>query len=454
MEKKVDLTEGDILKTLTKLAIPIMGTSFIQMAYSLTDMFWVGQTGSDSVAAVGTAGFFIWFAFSLILLSKVGAEVLVAQSLGKKDEKNARTFAISAIQLTIFFAIVYGVGVFLFRRNLIAFFRLGQQNVIDMAVTYLGIVSMGLIFTFVNPVMTGIFNGAGLSKIPFQINLVGLVTNMILDPLLIFGVGPFPVMGVFGAAVATVFSQFLVTMIFLSVMGKREEIYFKLNILIRPSLHHFRKIIRLGLPVAMQNGFFAMIAMGIARIIAVYGPEAIAVQKIGSQIESISWMTASGFSTALSAFVGQNYGAKQYERILKGYRAGLFAISIIGVLATILLMGFAEPLFSIFIHESDTIRMGGDYLVILGVSQIFMTLEITSQGAFNGLGRTMIPSYVGILFNALRIPAAYFLSTYTLLQLNGVWWAITISSVFKGTVLLFFFYLLVIRPYHKTGQIR
>ena len=453
MEKKIDLTKGDILITLTKLAIPIMGTSFMQMAYNLTDMFWVGRSGSDAVAAVGTAGFFMWFGFSLILISKSGAEVFVAQYLGRKDEEGAKDHAVSAIQLNLFIAAIYGLLIIIFRNQLISFFRLGDQNVIDMAVGYLLVIGCGIFFNFMNPVLTGIFNGAGLSKVPFRFNFAGLVVNMILDPLLIYGVGPFPAMGVRGAAIATVAAQMVVTTLFIVHIRNRKETYFRLNIFRKPSIQHIRKIIRLGLPVSLQNGFFALIAMVVARIIAVYGPEAIAVQKVGSQIESLSWMTAGGFSTALSAFVGQNYGAKEYERIVKGYRSGVLAVSVLGLLSMMMLMVFPKQLFGIFIQEPEIIRMGASYLWILGLSQVFMSIEISNQGAFNGLGKTKIPSYVGIFFNALRIPGAYFLSTYTALGLNGVWWTISISSVFKGLVLLALFYSMVLKPYRASGTI-
>ncbi|HOJ10761.1 MAG TPA: MATE family efflux transporter [Clostridiales bacterium] len=449
MGKKADLTSGNILKTLTKLALPIMGTSFIQMAYNLTDMLWIGQTGSDAVAAIGTAGFFLWFAQSLIALCRIGAEVFVAQSIGEKDEESARKYAVNSVQLNIFHSVIYGIFLFVCRHQLIAFFKLGEEQVINMAVTYLSYTVIGIIPTFINPVFTGIFNGSGISKVPFMINAVGLVTNIILDPILIFGVGPFPKLGVVGAALATIFAQFLVTMLFLVVMKKHEEIYFRVNVFQKPNFQNIKAIIRLGFPVAIQSGIFSIIGMVLGRIIAAYGPAAIAVQKVGSQIESISWMTAGGFSTALSAFVGQNYGAQKYDRVIKGYKAGLLAVSIIGLFATILLVFFAEPIFSIFIPEKEAVDLGIVYLQILGLSQWFMTLEISTQGAFNGLGKTSIPSVVGIVFNALRIPAAYFLSTYTALKLNGIWWSISISSVFKGTVLVILFYHLVVRKYNK-----
>lgn len=452
MGEKVNLTHGKISTTLTKLALPIMGTSFVQMAYNLTDMFWVGKLGSNAVAAVGTAGFFTWFAFSLILLSKVGAEVFVAQHIGRGDEDGAQNYARGAIHLNLFLALVYGSLLILFRDPLIAFFNLGDPSVSSMAVSYLAVVAAGILFTFINPVLTSIFNGSGNSKTPFKINLVGLATNMILDPLLIHGFGPIPAMGVIGAAVATVIAQVMVTLIFIAIMATSRDSFFKINIFRRIETERVRTIIKLGFPVAVQNGLFSIIGMIIARIISIYGAEAIAVQKLGSQIESITWMTASGFSTAISAFVGQNFGAHKHGRIIEGYKSGLRLMSFIGLGATLILFIFARNLFGIFLDEPATIELGVAYLRILAVSQWFSTLEISNQGAFNGLGKTIYPSVVGVSFNLLRIPMAYFFSLNLGLGLNGVWWAITISSVFKGVVLFGLFYLQVLRKYKLQGS--
>ncbi len=452
MVEKIKLTDGHIGKTLTKLALPIMGTSFVQMTYNLTDMFWVGKLGSNAVAAVGTAGFFTWFAFSMILLSKVGAEVFVAQHLGRDDEDGAKNYARSAIHLNLILAVVYGLFLFYFRHSLIGFFNLGDTSVTDMGESYLGVISIGIVFMFINPVLTSVFNGAGNSKTPFIINLIGLALNMVLDPLLIKGFGPIAAMGVIGAAVATVLAQVIVTIIFVAVMAAGRDPFFRINIFKKLDGPRIKCILILGYPVAVQNGLFSIIAMIIARMISVYGPEAIAAQKLGSQIESITWMTAGGYSTAISAFVGQNYGAKKYDRILKGYFSGLRLMSLIGVFATVLLFVFSEQLFGIFLSDPQTIAIGSAYLRIIAVSQWFSTLEISNQGAFNGLGKTLYPSVVGVVLNLARIPLAYFLSINLNLGLEGVWWAITISSVFKGLVLFGFFYGVVIRKYRIQGK--
>ncbi|GKU25735.1 MATE family efflux transporter [Clostridium folliculivorans] len=449
MKKRITLTEGNIVKTLIQLSLPIMGTSFIQMAYNMTDMLWLGNYGSKAVAAVGTAGFFSWFGNSLVLISKTGAEVGVAQALGKNENSEAKKIINNSIKLNLIIAVLYGVILILLRKPLIDFFKLGDSDVIHMADIFLIISSLGMVFTFVNPILTGIFNASGESKIPFLINTVGLVYNMVLDPILIFGLGPVPEMGVTGAAISTVTAQMVVTLLFLYALKNRKDAFLKIKLFEKLDINSIKKILRLGLPVAMQNGLFSIFAMFIARIIAVYGSTAIAVQKVGAQIEAISWMTAGGLSTALSAFVGQNFGAKKWDRIFKGYFATMLLASAIGFFATLLLVFGGKAIFGVFIPEAEAISLGKMYLRILGYSQLFMCIEITTSGAFNGLGKTIYPSITGIVLTGARIPLAIILSAPNMLGLNGVWWSISISSILKGIILTGIFTAVVLVPKRK-----
>ena len=192
--------------------------------------------------------------------------------------------------------------------------------------------------------------------------------------------------------------------------------------------------------------------MIIGRIVASWGPVAIAVQKVGSQIEAISWMTAEGFATALTAFVGQNYGANKWDRILKGYKATMIMACTIGIFSTILFVFFGESIFSIFIPEEEAILSGAIYLKILGYSQLFMCIEITTSGAFSGFGDTVTPSWVSIILTGFRIPIAIFLSSILALGINGVWWSISGTSIVKGILLLILFIFMIIIPNRKKFQ--
>ena len=447
---RIDLTKGNIFKKLIVLALPIMGTSLIQSAYSMTDMIWVGTLGSRAVTAVGTAGFFTWFAFAFITIPQIGAAVGVAQSVGRKDIKETRSYIRHSLQMNIVFAVLYGATLIIFRKQLVGFFNIKGDDIVNMATNYLAIVSIGMIFFFLPPVLTAIFNGHGDSRTPFRINILGLMVNIMLDPLLILGIGPFPKMGVPGAAVATIFAQIVVTIIFIYVIKKKTDYFDQINFLQKPDWNHMKKIVKFGMPVAVQSGVFTFIAMIIARILSRWGSTPIAVQSVGSQIESITWMTAGGFQTALSAFVGQNFGAKKWDRIYKGYFTAIGIISVFGAITSCLLIFLPGPIFSIFISEKNVVKDGIIYLRILGVSQIFMCIEMTTAGAFNGLGRTMPPSIVGIVLNAMRIPGALLLSTF--LGLSGVWWSISISSILKGLILTTWFIIFLRRHPQIRGR--
>lgn len=449
----INLTEGKIRGSLVKLALPIMGTSFIQMAYNLTDIMWLGRLSTDAVASAGTGGFFLWFASALIMVAQVGVGVNVAQYYGRNDIESAKNYISNGFQLNICIAIIYSLFLYIFRNQIIGFFNLKEPIVIEMAIDYLKIIAIGVTFHFLNPVFSAILNSTGNSVTPFKINTIGLIANIIIDPILIFGLGPIPPLGIKGAALATIMSQFFVTIIFLYTGKKHNTIYAHVRLFNKPTVSIIRKIAKIGIPPFFQVGLHSVIGMVIAKILADFGPVAVAVQSIGSQIESITWMTAEGFSSAISAFVGQNYGAGKIKRIKKGYVQGIQILGGIGILTTLILILGAEPLFSIFVpNDPLAIKEGISYLRILGLSQFFMTIDIGTTGAFNGLGKTLFPTINGVILNGLRIPVALFLSK-TFLGLSGVWWTITISSSLKGIILFIVFQIYWKHFEHKQSEL-
>lgn len=444
MSKELNLIEGKIVGTLTKLALPIMGTSFIQMAYNLTDIMWLGRLSTEAVAAAGTAGFFMWFGAALVMISQIGVGVGVAHAIGRNDLDDAKKYISNGFQLDFFIAIIYSIILFTFRHSIIGFFNLDDPHVVNMAIDYLVIIAIGIVFHFLNPIFSTTLNSSGNSVAPFKVNTMGLVANMILDPVLIFGFGPIPALGIKGAALATILAQLFVTLIFIIIGKLNETIYSHVKLIVKPDLHYINNIVKLGFPPFIQMGLHASISMVLTKIVAGFGAIPVAVQSIGSQIESISWMTSEGSSSAISAFIGQNYGAKKYDRIKEGYYRGMEILGSIGIFATFLLIFAAEPLFKLFTpNDPIAISEGIRYLRILGISQFFMCIEIGSAGAFNGLGKTLPPAITGATLNASRIPIAIFLSKFTTLGLLGVWWSISFTSILKGIILsAWFIYIL------------
>jgi len=457
MKQKVDLTNGPIANQLIKLAFPIMMTMFVQMAYVLIDMFWIGRIGSGAVAAIGSAGFFTWLGMSVAFLPKTGLEVTIAQSAGKNDYQALLVYMKNGLRLTVVVSIIYSATVFTFASGLIGFFNLGTDvngyNPTSNAITYIRILCSGMILTYLNLSFTAIYNGLGKSKLPFYLNSVGLIINIIMDPLVIYGIGPFPCLEVAGAAMATVFAHLVVFCLFL-IFLKKDFCTLKQTISnveqLCPKAAMIR-LIKIGLPPAIQGAMFASIGIIIARIISNWGPIAIAVQRIGSQIEALSWMTANGFSIAISTFVGQNHGAGQIKRVWQGFLTAKYIISAIGISTTLLFLLIPEHLFKIFVSEPDTIQQGVVYMSIISYSQLFMCLEMTTAGAFNGLGKSVPPSIIGISFNLLRIPFAIYLSG--IIGLSGIWWSISGSSIIKGVVLLTWFVVYYFTKYRKLGII-
>lgn len=437
MKTRINLLEGNILPALSALALPIMATSLIQMAYNLIDMIWIGKIGASAVASVGAAGMFMWLSNGLATLAKMGGQIKVGHALGAQKKEDAASYAQSSIQMGIVFAIGFGILSIVFADEMIGFFQLNSAQVIQDAKLYLMITCGLVIFSFMNQIFTGILTAMGNSRTSFIATGIGLVLNIVLDPLFIFGFGVIPSMGVAGAAIATVLAQLVVMLLFLYTILRDTVLFSNVHILHSYSSRHTMEIFRIGLPSAVQSMLFSGISMVIARLIAGWGDAAVAVQKVGSQIESISWMTAEGYAAALNSFVAQNHGAKNTDRIREGYRLSMIVMLSWGVFCSLVLIVFPQLIFQVFIQEAEVLPMGVDYLRILGVSQLFMCMEITTAGAFSGLGKTLPPSIVSITLTGARIPMAILLGRW--LGLNGVWWAITISSIGKGIVLLGWF---------------
>lgn len=451
MNKTVDLLHGPIFPSLSKLALPIMATSFVQMAYNMTDMYWIGGLGSGAVAAVGTAGMFTWLANGISTMTKMGGQVKTGFSIGAGKSDDALSYARNALQITIFAGLLIGLLSVLFAPALIGFFQLNSPETIAQAETYLQITAGLVVFSFINQLMTGITTAMGNSQISFLAASSGLVINVILDPVMIYGMGPFPEMGVAGAAVATVFAQSVVTLIFFIYAMREPTLLSRIKLFEKPNFHYIKEILRIGFPAGIQSMLFSGISMIITRLVTTFGDGAVAVQRLGSQIEGISWITAEGFGVAVNSFLAQNLGAGNRKRVVHGYYSALAVSTIWGLLCTLALVLFPEQLFGLFLDEKELLPMGVSYLVILGYSQLFMCIEMTTAGAFSGLGRTIPPSIISIVFTASRIPFAFLLSA-TALGLDGIWWSVSISSVFKGVILCAWFMYFLHKKLHIPKQ--
>lgn len=429
-----NLTKGPILKTLTKLAVPIMASSFLGTLYNITDMAWIGLLGSKAVAGVGVGGMFTWLSQGLASMARMGGQVQVAQCIGRGEKEKAHGFAQAAVQLAVFMGMAYAVLSLIFTKQMVDFFQLTDPEAYRAAIVYTKIACGLIVFSFLTLTLTGIYTAQGDSKTPFWANLIGLVTNMILDPVLILGPGPFPKLGVTGAAIATVSAQAIVMSILILgvIRQKRENVLKGIKLLEKISKEHLTGICEIGLPTAIQGMVYCIISMVLTRMVSGYGAEAVATQRVGGQIESISWNTADGFAAALNAFIAQNYGAGKKERVRKGYKAAVWTVGIWGLLVSSIFICFPRAIADIFFHEPKAVETAIAYLVIIGFSEAFMCVELTTVGALSGLGRTRLCSIISIIFTSARIPLAVILGS--LIGLNGIWWALSATSIVKGII--------------------
>lgn len=428
--KKINLLEGNILKKLILLSAPLMATSFVSMAYTMTDTAWVGRIGASAVAAAGAANFFTWMGQAIASISRVGTTVYVAQEYGSKQEEKLFDSIKNGIILQIILTLMYTAFILIVKRQVLGFYGL-EKNVEDMAVQYLQIMSYGFIFSFLSMIFSSIYNALGNSVFPFVANFIGMVLNIFIDPIMIFGFGPIPAMGIKGAALASILSQFIVFLILLTnIISTKNEIYQAIS---KGKIHFnnmFEKF-RKGLPVGLMSLAHANISLILGKYMAQYGTEPVAAFSVGSTVESLTWMTIEGLQGGITSFVGQNYGAKLYARLREVIKKSVQTVLTIGVISSVIIIGFRYQLFKLFIpNDPKTLEYGAMYLYIIGFSQLAMSAEIGITGIINGLGETRLPAVVSIVFNLLRIPMALLLMP--LMGVYGVWTSMTISSILKG----------------------
>lgn len=432
--KRIDLTKGKIFKVILTLAIPLMASSFLQFTYNLVDMIWVGNLGSNAVASIGSASFFIGLGYSLNAMVIIGTGIKVAHSIGNKNEEEAKKYIKAGCILNGVIGLVYGIILILFGKAFIGFLEIGNIEVEKEAYRYLTLSAPTLFFSFYNSLYTRIFGSYGNNKRALKISAIGIVCNIILDPIFIYIFK----LGVLGAAIATLIANLIMFILF----QYNSKGIFKIDFKDRIDYKKVREIARLGFPMSFQRVLFTFVSIILAKIIAQFGSDAIAAQKIGLQIESITYMVIAGVNGALSSFVGQNFGAGKYDRIKRGYKTALLMGVVYSIFTAIIFIVFPDNLARLFVREENTIVIVVGYLQIIAFSQILASIEIVSNGLFTGIGKPKIPAIISIIFTVLRIPMAIIFIKF--LGINGVWWSISLSSIFKG-ITSYLMYIIIIR---------
>ena len=436
--KKIDLTQGKVIKVLTALALPIMGSSLLQFTYNLIDMLWVGGLGSDAVASIGSSSFFTGLGYSINSFVVLGAGIKVSHAIGEKNNKDVKQYINSGLAINFVISIIYALILIILGKSFISFLNLNNEFVERNSYYYLAMNAPILFFSFFNSLYTRIFSSFGNNGDSLKINAIGMIINIVLDPIFIYIFK----LGVVGAAVATLIAN--IVMFILYRIKSNGILHYDKSIGI--DKEKVMEIMRLGFPMAFQRILFTVVNIILAKIIAIFGTNSIAAQKIGLQIESITYMVIGGLNGAIASFTGQNFGASKFKRIKQGYYTALLLGIIYSMIMSIIFIIFKEPIIRLFIREKSTILIASSYLQAVAFSQSFSTIEMVSNGLFTGLGMPKIPAIISIVFTVLRIPIALVLMKT--LGIQGVWWSIAISSILKG-VAAYSVYLIKIRRNYK-----
>ena len=423
--KNIDLTKGRVGKVLLSLALPIMGSSLLQFTYNLIDMLFVGGLGSDAVASIGSSSFFIGLGNSISALIMIGTSIKVAHSVGKEEVQEMKDYIRAGIQLSLILGLIYGSVLIFFGKSFIGFLQMNNTHVEYEAYHYLIWSAPMLVFSFLNALFSRVFASLGNTKKALYINIIGIGINIILDPILIYVVG----WGVVGAAIGTLIANVVMFIFYLKVGKEILSFSFKYF-----AFDKIKEIIKLGIPIAFQRILFTLINIILAKLIAGFGSDAVAAQKIALQIEAVTYMVTGGLNGGVASFTGQNYGAKKYDRLQRGYYSALTIGLAYAALSAAIFWFIPKELAGMFVKEVETISIAASYLRIIAYSQIFNAMEMVSNGFFTGIGKPKIPAFVSVIFTALRLPMAYILTDY--LGLDGIWWSITLSTALKGTVLM------------------
>ena len=402
-------------------------------------MAWIGMLGSKAVAGVGVGGMYVWLSQGLSSLARMGAQVNVAQSFGRGRKDEAREYARAALKLTLVFGVLFALISVVFTEGLVSLFHLGDEETVRYAEEYMRLTCGMVIFSYMTVVLTGIYTAQGDSKTPLLANFIGLIINIIMDPLLILGIGPFPRMEVIGAAVATVSAQFIVMMVMIAGVWKapgNENILVGIRLFSPSERRYYKGIFRIGLPTAIQGTVYCGISMILTRMVAVFGPGAVAVQRVGGQVEAVSWNTADGFAAALNAFAAQNYGAGNTKRIQKGLKGAVLVSFLFCIIISSAIWIFARPLMELFVNKNETriIMEGIRYLHIEGAFYWGIGCLFLLYGLYRAIAVPAMSVVLTIISLGTRVLLAYLLSSVPSIGVAGIWWAIPIGWILADTV--------------------
>ena len=423
-----DFTTGPILPALIILAIPMILEMSMEALFAIVDTFFVSRLGADSIAVVGLTESILVLAYAVAIGLSIGATATVARRVGEQDLDGAARTATHVVFLGIAMAVVMGIPGIIFAPQL---FRLlgAEPQVIELGTPFMRIMlgtNIVIVFLFL---LNGIFRGAGDAAIALRVLVIANGLNILFCPLFIFGIGPFPELGVTGAAVATVCGRgagvlYAVWALFIRENGrlnvKREHWKFDPKLL--------WSLVTLSSTAVLQFLIVTLSWTGLVTILAGFGTFALAGYQIGLRVIMFVLLPAVGLANAAATLVGQNLGAGKSERAERSvWLAGGLNAGLLG-LAGLFFVIFPGLVVSIFTTDPAVSAYASDCLRIVGYGYAFYGLGMVMESSFNGAGDTWTPTYLNlIVFWVFEIPLAYILANHFGYGPQGVFWAITLA---------------------------
>jgi putative MATE family efflux protein len=430
-----ELTRGNEARLIFNFAMPMLLGNLFQQLYNIVDTIIVGNfLGKEALAAVGASFPIVFTLISLIIGVASGGTIVIAQYFGARDHDSVRrAIHTMYIFLTVASVVLTLVGIPL-TEEIFRLIRLPEE-IMPEATTYLAIYLSGLIASFGFNATSAILRGLGDSKTPLYFLMISTFFNIVFDLLFILVFG----WGIAGAAIATVISQagaFLTAVLYLH----RNHKLIDFNL---PQYRFDRKIfwqsLRIGLPTGFQHTFVSLGMMAIMAIVNTFGTNVIAGYSAALRIDSLAILPAMNFSAALATFVGQNIGAGRSDRVRRGLIATLLMSSGVSISVMAVVIFLKYPLMGMFTSDTEVIRIGGEYLVIVSSFYLLFTAMFKINGVLRGAGDTLIPMFITLTsLWVIRIPFAWFLSRS--LGETGIWWSVP-ASWGVGLLLSFLYYL-------------
>ncbi|ELY63958.1 MATE family efflux transporter [Natrinema versiforme] len=426
--EEFELTEGGIAKPLFYLSLPIIVTNLLQTAYNLIDTFWLGQYSTEALAAISFAFPMVFLLISVGMGLSVAGSVLVAQHIGADEESEAEYAASQTVALSLIGAVLLGLIGFAFVEELLGLLG-ASPDVLPLATDYMQVISLGMAFMFGFFVFIALMRGYGDTITPMLVMFGSVVLNVILDPFLIFGWGPFPELGIEGAAIATVFSRALALVVGLAIMFRGTRgVQIRLRQM-RPDLSFAKKLVSIGFPASVEGMGRALSINLLLVIVGLFPTYVVAAYGIGTRVFSVIFLPAIAVARGVETMTGQNVGADKPDR---AEAAADFAAKtmfvVLGALGVVAWLA-AEPITAAFTDDPEVIEVGVTFLRYVAPSFGFIGVMRAYNGSFRGTGKTLTAAAIVLVtYAVVRLPIAYGLSQ-TSMEYRGIWVAFAASNV-------------------------